>query len=175
MRMCSSMKARRCAGMSSGRRVGTMAILSGCEFRTCWIASMRRCFAARAGARFWQKMAVYGRCQQLNAGSGALAWDGVELAAFCAAGPRCGSAIRLDFLGAWPFRCENARQGMLDFLGFPWILSSESRLFNGLRGQKRRKFFSALFRGLSRAGTAPTVSGMRKRRIAHTGKLNSDF
>jgi hypothetical protein len=22
----------------------------------------------------------------------------------------------------------------LDFLGFPWILSSESRLFNGLRG-----------------------------------------
>jgi hypothetical protein len=78
----------------------------------------------------------------------------------------------LDFLGAWPFGCENARQGMLDFLGFPWILSSESRFFNGLRGQKRRKFFLALFRGLSRAREAPTVSGTRKRRIAHTGKLN---
>jgi hypothetical protein len=26
-------------------------------------------------------------------------------------------------------------QGVLDFLGFPWILSSESSLFNGLRGE----------------------------------------
>jgi hypothetical protein len=33
----------------------------------------------------------------------------------------------------------------LDFLGFPWILSSESRLFNGLRGWKRGNFFLALF------------------------------
>src|ERR1700722_19364931 len=61
------------------------AILSGREFRTRWIAGMRRCFSARAAARFWQKMAVYGGCQQLNAGSGASAWYGVELAA-CAAG-----------------------------------------------------------------------------------------
>jgi hypothetical protein len=29
LRMCSSMKARRCAGMSSGRRVEAMAFLSG--------------------------------------------------------------------------------------------------------------------------------------------------
>jgi hypothetical protein len=29
----------------------------------------------------------------------------------------------------------------LDYLGFPWILSSESRLFNGLRGLNRGKFF----------------------------------
>jgi hypothetical protein len=38
----------------------------------------------------------------------------------------------------------------LDFLGFPWILSSESRLFNGLRGIKRERFFlGAFFVGLA--------------------------
>jgi hypothetical protein len=42
--------------------------------------------------------------------------------------------VDLGFLGAWPFRYENPRSGVLDFLGFPWILSSESRLINGLRG-----------------------------------------
>jgi hypothetical protein len=60
----------------------------------------------------------------------------------------------------------------LDFLGFPWILSSESGLFNALRGQKRRNFFSALFRGLSRAETESTALGMRKRRIAHNASLS---
>jgi hypothetical protein len=29
----------------------------------------------------------------------------------------------------------------LDFLGFPWILSSESRLFNGLQPVNDRRFF----------------------------------
>jgi hypothetical protein len=33
----------------------------------------------------------------------------------------------------------------LDFFGFPWILSSESSRFNGLRGIKREKFFLSLF------------------------------
>jgi hypothetical protein len=33
---------------------------------------------------------------------------------------------------------------VLDFLGFPWILSSESRLFNGLRGTNRERFFIAV-------------------------------
>jgi hypothetical protein len=33
----------------------------------------------------------------------------------------------------------------LDSLGFPWILSSESRLFNGLRGLKRRKVLAHAF------------------------------
>ena len=33
---------------------------------------------------------------------------------------------------------------MLDFLGFLWILSSESRLFNGLHRSFREKFFLAL-------------------------------
>jgi hypothetical protein len=33
---------------------------------------------------------------------------------------------------------------VLDFLGFPWILSSESRLFNGLRGQVGESIFVPL-------------------------------
>jgi hypothetical protein len=32
----------------------------------------------------------------------------------------------------------------LDFLGFPWILSSETRLINGLRGKTAEAFFLAL-------------------------------
>ena len=40
----------------------------------------------------------------------------------------------LGFLGSWPFGRENPRLWGLEKLGFPWILSSESRLFNGLRG-----------------------------------------
>jgi hypothetical protein len=32
----------------------------------------------------------------------------------------------------------------LDFLGFPWILSSVSSLINGLRGLEQEQIFSAL-------------------------------
>jgi hypothetical protein len=56
-----------------------------------------------------------------------------------------GPRLRLGFLGAWLFCCKIPRQCLLDFLGFPWILSSESRLFDGLRGVKARKFFHAVF------------------------------
>jgi hypothetical protein len=77
----------------------------------------------------------------------------------------------LDFLGARPFRRENARQGVLDFLGFPWILSSESILFNGLREIFAERNFSRPFAIGGSAGEAPTVSGMRKRQIAHTASL----
>jgi hypothetical protein len=38
----------------------------------------------------------------------------------------------LDFLGSSRFRRENPRLSLLDFLGFPWILSCETRLINGL-------------------------------------------
>jgi hypothetical protein len=51
----------------------------------------------------------------------------------------------LGFLGPWLFRFENPRFRGLDFLGFPWILSSESRLINGLRGINRGKIFHAVF------------------------------
>jgi hypothetical protein len=30
----------------------------------------------------------------------------------------------------------------LDFLGFPWILSANPRLINGLHGTKRESFFA---------------------------------
>jgi hypothetical protein len=51
----------------------------------------------------------------------------------------------LDCLGASPFPFENPRFEVLDFLGFPWILSSETRLTNGLRGIFLEKFFPRLF------------------------------
>jgi hypothetical protein len=35
----------------------------------------------------------------------------------------------------------------LEKLGFPWIISSKSRLFNGLRGIFREENFSRLFPG----------------------------
>jgi hypothetical protein len=76
--------------------------------------------------------------------------------------------MHLGFLGWCPFRCEGPRLWALDFLGFPWILSSESRLFNGLRSLKRGNFFLAAF---SVALAAPerelAVEAMRKRRIVH--------
>jgi hypothetical protein len=51
----------------------------------------------------------------------------------------------LGFLGVWPFGREGPRGGGLDSLGFPWILSSESRLFNGLHGFSWEEFFSFPF------------------------------
>jgi hypothetical protein len=50
----------------------------------------------------------------------------------------------LDCLGARPFRIENPCFWLLDSLGFPWILSSETRLINGLRGNIEKSFFSTL-------------------------------
>jgi hypothetical protein len=40
---------------------------------------------------------------------------------------------------------RNPRFELLDLFGFPWILSSESRLFNGLREINAEKFFAPLF------------------------------
>ena len=51
----------------------------------------------------------------------------------------------LGFLGPSRVCCENPRFWGLEFLGFPWILSSESRLFNGLCGINREEFFLPLF------------------------------
>ncbi len=42
------------------------------------------------------------------------------------------------------FRCENPRFWGLEKLGFPWILSSESRLINGLHAILRKRFLLAL-------------------------------
>jgi len=51
----------------------------------------------------------------------------------------------MGFLGPRRFRCQNPRFRLLDSLGFPWILSSETRLINGLRGLFRENFFAPLF------------------------------
>jgi PEP-CTERM motif len=59
--------------------------------------------------------------------------------------PGSGSAIPLDFLGPWPFCREDPVYERLYFLVFPWTLSSESRLFNGLRDIKRGKVYHPLF------------------------------
>jgi hypothetical protein len=82
-------------------------------------------------------------------------------------------AIRLDFLGAGPFRCENPRWGVLDFLGFPRL----NLVFStGYADESGNDFFSALFRGLSSAGIATTV-WHRGVQDFSWGKLNlvSDF
>jgi hypothetical protein len=87
-------------------------------------------------------------------------------------------SICLGFLGAWPFGFKDPRLDVLDSLGFPWILSFESRLFNGLRGFLREEFFLGLFRGLKRRRCRGAwVEAMRKRKNGHGVKLNpiSDF
>jgi hypothetical protein len=60
-------------------------------------------------------------------------------------GPRRWSVDPFGFLGRSLFRCENPRFELLDLFGFPWILSSGSRLFNGLREISAEKFFAPLF------------------------------
>jgi hypothetical protein len=51
----------------------------------------------------------------------------------------------LDFFGARPNDRESKRFQGLEKLGFPWILSSESRLFNGLRAIFAKRKFLAPF------------------------------
>jgi hypothetical protein len=61
---------------------------------------------------------------------------------------------------------------VLDCLGFPWILSSESRLFNGLHGMKRGNFFLSPFSmALRGTGTGAAVEALRKHRIVHEASL----
>jgi hypothetical protein len=77
------------------------------------------------------------------------------------------SSIYLDCLGLGPFRRENPHLSLLDFLGFPWILSSESRLINGLRAIFAKRIFAAfspLGHSKSRKGKA-AGEAVRKRRI----------
>jgi hypothetical protein len=64
----------------------------------------------------------------------------------------------LGFLGTCAFRCENPRFWGLEKLGFPWILSSESRLINGLHAIFRTDFFLTLLSSRkSRRNGGPTI------------------
>jgi hypothetical protein len=74
--------------------------------------------------------------------------------------PSCGGPASLEFLGPCLFRFENPRFRGLDFLGFPWILSSESRLISGLHGIFAEKFFVALLLlGIRSGGTEGSRRG----------------
>jgi hypothetical protein len=54
-----------------------------------------------------------------------------------------GGEADLVCLGGWAFCFGKGRLSGLEKLGFSWILSSESRLINGLRGIFHKNFFSA--------------------------------
>jgi hypothetical protein len=60
---------------------------------------------------------------------------------------------RLDFLGSGRSTREDPHSWLLDSLGFPWILSSESRVFNGLRRIFQEEFFSTLSPAFAAPGT----------------------
>jgi hypothetical protein len=67
---------------------------------------------------------------------------------------------------------RTARKQGLDFLGFPWILSSESRRFNGLRGIfGGRKFLAPFCRWGRGAGTGAGVPTMQKCSMAYRASL----
>jgi hypothetical protein len=84
--------------------------------------------------------------------------------------PAC--SIDLDFLGPSRFCPGKPRKQGLDFLGFPWILSSESRLFNGLRGIFGGRKFLALFcRWGGGAGTGAGIPTMQKCCMTHRVSL----
>jgi hypothetical protein len=66
---------------------------------------------------------------------------------------------------------RTARKQGLNFLGFPWILSSESRLFNGLCRILREENFSRPFAARQRAGTGAGILTVQKRSVAHRASL----
>jgi hypothetical protein len=74
----------------------------------------------------------------------------------------------LGFLGAQRLPYENKRKPLLDFLGFPWILSSESRLIKGLRGTSVSKDFRD---DIWRDWLGPAVGAVWKGMIDHGESL----
>ena len=90
---------------------------------------------------------------------------------------RAASALDLGFLGRRRFPCENRHLGLLDSLGFPWILSSESRLFNGLHGIFAEKNFARASPGVEPPARAGRTCGVQKGGVAHGLKpsVTSDF
>jgi hypothetical protein len=84
----------------------------------------------------------------------------------------------LGFLGPWPFGCETAHKSLLDSLGFPWILSSESRFINGLCGIFAQRIFPRAFPlAFEAREREPTVEANAEAQDYSWGKLNltSDY
>jgi hypothetical protein len=67
------------------------------------------------------------------------------------------------FGNAWigHFLLESGRQQLLEKLGFLWILSCETGLFNGLQGKTRKDFFFAAFASLWCCAARPEVGAAR--------------
>jgi hypothetical protein len=65
----------------------------------------------------------------------------------------------------------------LDFLGFPWILSSESSLFNGLAAEAWKFFLQLFSLALKVAGTAARGRDHAEAQVCSWAKLTraSDF
>jgi hypothetical protein len=65
----------------------------------------------------------------------------------------------------------------LDFLGFPWILSSETRFINELYDINRQKFFVSLFVRAGDASMAAYTFDNSNKQDRSSGKLTliSDF
>jgi hypothetical protein len=73
----------------------------------------------------------------------------------------------LAFLGSRPFGGENPRFWGLEKLGFPWILSSQSSLFNGLRWIFAERNFSRPFAAGGQRRMDAGIRGAQKCRIFH--------
>jgi hypothetical protein len=69
------------------------------------------------------------------------------------------------------------RKPPLKGVGFPWILSSETRLFNGLYGFSSKEFSHRFISGVGRARSAGVAFGKRKSGAVHGRRLPfiSDF
>jgi hypothetical protein len=80
---------------------------------------------------------------------------------------------RLGFLGLGHFAREDPISWLLDSLGFPWILSSESRLINGLRGKSEQKFFTPLLPWRGSPETGSDGRGRTEGQDCSSGKLTS--
>ena len=83
-----------------------------------------------------------------------------------------GAVDRLGFSWLVAVSLRKPRSRGLDFLGFPWILSSETRLFSGLRRIFGGRKFLALFcRWGGGAGTGAGILTVQKRSMAHRASL----
>jgi hypothetical protein len=78
----------------------------------------------------------------------------------------------LGFLGSSLFRYQTQGSSLLDFLGFPWILSYDSRLFNGLHVINPQEIFHPAFLIETSVGTADPRFGMARNECL-SGKLNA--
>jgi hypothetical protein len=85
------------------------------------------------------------------------------------------TAVRTPFGFSWP-RAGSPRKphlSLLDYLGFPWILSSESRFINGLCGINAQKFFLGASSMARVAGTGADGQGRAEGQDCSSGKLTS--